>query len=288
MSAEIYSLKQRLIKSCATTEVESLEIGELGPKDSRRWMVVDAGGKFMLSDKHPKMAWIEPSVERDNVLVLTARNSGRQLDVPIRDTGPRQTVEMFNSEMRYEAVDDGDEAAAWLGEVLNVDGCRLVHMPANGVRTDSRGLAKLAFADSWSMSLGSDASLGELNRKIEENGHSPVSEERFGHDVWVTGVWPFEEDKWGEIQIGSQNIAVVKPIVRCARTLIRREAFFEDELLTKDKEPLRTLSQFRRDQNTGQTIFGQKLAPGWDGELHTIRVGDKVEVLVYKAPPVLR
>ena len=118
---EISSLTEGPIKSCARVDVERIEIGEMGPKWSRRWMIVDSDGKFMLSDKHPKMVFVEPQVsETDNVLVLKGRGYGHQVDIPIRDEGPRRIVEMFNSGMRYEAVDDGEEAANWLGEYLNL------------------------------------------------------------------------------------------------------------------------------------------------------------------------
>ena len=285
---EISSLTEGPIKSCARVEVEKFEVGEMGPRWSRRWMVVGSDRKFMLSDKYPKMVFIEPRVsETDNVMVLKGRGYGWQIDVPINDEGSRRIVVMFTDSMRYEAVDDGFEAAQWLSGYLNVDGCRLVHMPADYVRKDSLGLARFGFADSWSMSLGSDASLDELNKKILENGRNSVPKERFGHDMWIAGIDPFAEDAWGKIKINGQVVAVVKPIERCSRTLVRREAETVDELLNKDKEPLATLATFRKEVQSGKTIFGQKLAPKWTGVPQEIHVGDEVEVLVYKSSPNL-
>lgn len=294
MSIEISRLSERLIKSTAEVAVDSIEIGEKGQRLNRNWMVIhEDTGKFILASDNHKMVWITPFINQNKSLVLVADpKSGfaDQVEIPISDDGVSREVEMFNSSMRYLAIDDGEEAADWLQRFLDMDRVRLVHMPQDFIRTDSSGRSRLGFADSWSGSIGGEESLNSLNESIMANGRTPVPRERFGHDMWISGADPFDEDSWDEIRIGGPNglsVAVIKPIERCSRTLVRREAKTLKELEKKDLEPLATLSKIRRAEN-GKTIFGQKLAPVWDGVDKTIYVGDKVEVMVYKDPPTLK
>ena len=245
-------------------------------------MPVGPDGKFLLSDEYPVITFIQPRIEVGK-LVLESPLMPKDVAVPITDKGPRIFVTMFTKKMVFEAVVD-TKASDWIQTITNVDGAMLVHLPQDIVRTDGRGVAELGLADSSSMSLSLEESLVDLNGRIKQNGHEPVSWERFGHDLWVKGTDAYQEDAWAEIIIGEKRFAVIKPIERCARTLIRREAKILTERKKKDREPLDTLAQYRRLKN-GKTIFGQKVAHLGKGE---IRVGDKVKVVDYKDFPELR
>lgn len=287
MSIEVSGLTQGYIKSAARIEVPEVEIGENGPQRDRCWMVVDANGKFMLSDRYPKMRLIRPFVE-DNNLILSGDGVKDQLAVPFNDNGKTVVVEMFEHAL-HKAIDDGDGPAKWIARFLNVDnGCRLVHMPANYERRDSKGLAKLNFADSWAMTLGNDASLKVLNLAIQETGKfekDEIRRDRFGHNVWINGT-PFEEDTFAEISINGQTFTVAKPIVRCSRILNKRNDLVPGQLPIKQREPLATLAKFRRTID-GDVIFGQKMAHVFNPEEgpRVIHVGDKVEVRKTKTRP---
>ena len=96
----------------------------------------------------------------------------------------------------------------------------------------------------------------------------PVPMERFRPNVVVAGSRAFEEDYWERIRIGSVVFQVVKPCTRCVITTT------DQDTATREKEPLRTLSTFRKHGNN--VFFGENLVPESRG---TIRVGDPVEVL---------
>ena len=92
----------------------------------------------------------------------------------------------------------------------------------------------------------------------------------------MTGCEPFAEDSWKRIKIGNAEFELVKPCERCIfTTLSPGEISFSE-----DKEPLKTLSLFRKG-NDGKIDFGQNLVSHNDAD---IKLGDKVEVLEYHAP----
>lgn len=272
----IESLTLGHIKSCARTEVQTLRVGVQGPLLDRHWMVVDARtNKFVLSDKKPEMSQIHSAVIDQELQIAY---EGSRLSIPITDDGARGKVLMFD-EKEHDAVDDGNEAADWFTDILQIP-VRLVHVPEDRGRTDSLGLAQFGFADSWAFTLSSVASLRDLNMKIQEHHHEPVPKERFGHNIWIDGVPPYAEDEWAEIVINGLSLLVVKPVVRCARTLVQRES--PENIRQKDKEPLSTLSKYRRTE--AGVIFGQKMAHQGEGR---ISVGDEIRVIRHKEPPTV-
>jgi len=99
---------------------------------------------------------------------------------------------------------------------------------------------------------------------------------QFRTNFVVTGCEPFAEDNWKRIKIGDAEFELVKPCERCIfTTLLPESTRFAD-----DREPLKTLSLFRKDDND-RIDFGQNLISHNDAE---VKLGDTVEVLEYHAP----
>ncbi|MXZ04451.1 MAG: MOSC domain-containing protein, partial [Rhodothermaceae bacterium] len=88
--------------------------------------------------------------------------------------------------------------------------------------------------------------------------------------VVVSGGTPFEEDAWQRIRIGEVIFTVVKPCTRCTITTV------DQETASRGKEPLRTLSSFRK--RGSNVYFGENLVPENTGIIQT---GDVVEVLEF-------
>jgi len=291
MEFELSAFYHSLIKSCDRPSVNSLKIGQHGPEMGRQWMVVGPTGKFRLSDEFPKLVFVRPRLVDGGLLLETKDNSIKPVTVPISDKGDQLEVEMFEH-LKLPAVDDGIEAGRFFNEVLDVEGCQLVHLADDYVRTDGRGLARFNLADSWSMTGSGDKALENLGRRIEKNGRKPVPRERFGHDFWFSGGEAYDEDGWEEIAVVDKktgeiklSINVIKPIQRCGRTGIRREANSVEELLKKDIEPNATLSEYRRLSGKPGVYFGQKMAPAWEGQEVELHLGDRIEITKTKPHP---
>ena len=160
----------------------------------------------------------------------------------------------------------GGYADRWFGRFLG-SSCQLVRKPEDDVRpVDSayaRGGDQTSFADAFPLLLISEASLEDLNRRLE----SPVPMNRFRPNLVVRGCGPYAEDGWEEVRAGGASFRVAEPCARCAITTVDRGSG------ERGKEPLRTLATYRKAD--GEVLFGRYLIHASNG---TVRVGDPVEV----------
>jgi uncharacterized protein YcbX len=123
---------------------------------------------------------------------------------------------------------------------------------------------QVSFADGFPFLLISDASLADLNQRLEQ----PVPMNRFRPNLVVSGCEAFAEDGWQSIRIGSIGFRVVKPCDRCVITTVDQTQGI------RGKEPLLTLAQYRRWD--GKIWFGQNLI---HEQLGMLKVGDSVEII---------
>ena len=90
--------------------------------------------------------------------------------------------------------------------------------------------------------------------------------------MWdFTGGNPFDEDNWNELRIGKMTFFAVKPCARCVITTI------DQETAAKNKEPLATLSTYRR--SGSKILFGENLIHKGTGK---ISVGDEIKIISHK------
>jgi hypothetical protein len=253
----VSSLFMYPIKSCRGIAVRELIFDRRGPVFDRRWMVVDEKGRFISQRSHPRLALIQPVLADGQLRVLL--DGFDPLTVP-EQAASRREVSVWS--FTGHAEDLGDQAAEWFTRVLRAR-TRLVRFAADLVRPTSQSHttleSELAFADGYPALLTSVESLGDLNRRLER----PVPMNRFRPNIVVRDCQPFEEDTWKHLRGPELDLAVVKPCDRCKITTI------DQRTLVTSKEPLRTLSRFRRTEEG--VMFGQNcihLSPG------TLRVGD--------------
>jgi hypothetical protein len=135
---------------------------------------------------------------------------------------------------------------------------------ANRLASSRGHSSQVNFADGYPLLLISEASLADLNSRLEEL--LPMN--RFRPNVVVRGCAPYAEDSWNDIQIGDVRLHVVKPCERCAITTVNQLT------AEKGKEPLRTLATYR--QSDGNVLFGQNLIHEENGML---RVGEAVTIM---------
>jgi uncharacterized protein YcbX len=108
-------------------------------------------------------------------------------------------------------------------------------MPESSLRpVDTRYATQsepVSFADGFPFLLISEASLQDLNERLDE----PISMNRFRPNLVISGCEPFAEDSWDSIRIGTIAFRVVKPCDRCIVTTV------EQTTGIRSKEPLQTL-----------------------------------------------
>ncbi len=253
------------IKSLGGTEPDAAEAEAeaRGLRHDRRWMLVDDDGKFISQRRHPRMVLARARVEDERLVVHAPRMPA--LELPLRpEPGPAVRACVWGDELA--AVSCGGDADLWFAEFLGTS-CHLVHMPDETERAVDplyAGAAdRVGFADGFPFLLHSEASLDDLNARLD----SPLPVNRFRPNIVVAGCVPYEEDRWRRVRLGDVGFRVVKPCSRCAITIVNQETG------EKGKEPLRTLASYRK---VGSNVFfGQNAIPDGTGRL---RVGDAVEV----------
>jgi uncharacterized protein YcbX len=161
----------------------------------------------------------------------------------------------------------GVEADAWLSGLLGLR-CRLLYMPPSTCRQVSLEYGqpgdRVSFADGYPLLLTSEASLAELNRRLDR----ALPMDRFRPNLVIDGKVPFAEDDWARIRVGSTEFRVAKSCARCVVTTT------DQRTGARGPEPLRTLASFRN--VGGKILFGENLIHEGPGP---VRLGDPVEVL---------
>jgi len=190
-------------------------------------------------------------------------------------------------------VDEGDAAAVWLSAALATPGLRLVRNSEAFERRcleghDGGRATTTGFADTSPFLVASEASLGELNRRLKERKQPPVGMENFRPNIVVAGVEaPFSEDSWRTFHLGAHGVQfrVARPCTRCGVPNVRADGQAPAQPLLK-AEPTATLRTFR----SGKLAFGKGLKKVWrqrwffgvnasqvgGGSEQVVSVGDKV------------
>ncbi|MBE9540578.1 MAG: MOSC domain-containing protein [Proteobacteria bacterium] len=251
------------VKSFAGYSIDSVQLDRFGPTGDRRWMLVDESGVAITQRDQPRLALIKTWLHPNG---LGMQFEDDQIELLIPDAQAQKCrVKVWGDEVT--ALDSGDEAAAWLTARLDVD-CRLVYIPDDSIRLvdgiyASAGEA-VGFADAFPLLLISQASLDDLNNRLE----TPVPMNRFRPNLVVDGCEPFAEDSWKRIRVGEVEFDVAKPCDRCVMPSI------DQATGEKDKNINRVLASFRR--RDGKIYFGQNLLYQRTGIL---RLSQSIEVL---------
>ncbi len=262
------------VKSLRGYAVPTAELDALGFAGDRRFLVVDATGKFMTQRTAPRMACIDARLS-PGTLILSADGAG-SVSVPTASdpAAPLRTVSVWKSE-GLQAEDCGAAASAWLSDFLGLP-CHLVRIGEKFSRPILKSAARpgdvFTFADGCPFLVISEASLAQLNDRIQENHGEPVPMNRFRPNIVVDGCDAFAEDTWSGIQMGEARFRSAGKSVRCIVTTTNQ--------LTgeRGKEPLKTLATFRRNPaDPTEVYFGVNLIH--ESKQGTIRVGDTVHPL---------
>ncbi len=254
------------IKSCRGISLESAVVEPRGLVRDRRFMLVDANGRFISQREQPRMALIEVSETGDSYRVEAPGQDALELPLDL-ESARECSVRVHRDTLDAKLADPGINR--WFTRFMGRD-CGLVYMAAHQHRAVRHASAafddEVSFADGAPLLLISEASLVDLNARLAE----PVSMRRFRPNLVVTADTAFDEDGWDRIRVGEAEFDVAWQCSRCILTTVDPDTGERDE----GGEPIATLKTFRR--VNGLVMFGQNLLPR---KLGRVRVGDEVEVL---------
>jgi uncharacterized protein YcbX len=260
------------IKSCRGVALPEAVVERRGLRNDRRFMLVDATGRFVTQREAPSLALVDTALEgaalrvaapgRPSVVVPATPDEG-ELDGPLR-------VTVWSSEVEAREVRALSELlTAHLGREI-----RCVYMPDSTARPVSPRHARpgdvVSFADGYPLLVASESSRADL----EARAGVPLPMVRFRPNLAVTGAPAWDEDRWTRLRVGALVLRVTKPCGRCVVTTLDPETGAPSPG-DAGKEPLRTLASFRRSE--GEVMFGLNLVPELeDGAPALLRVGDPV------------
>jgi hypothetical protein len=239
------------VKSCRGLALESARVTAAGLEHDREWMIVTPGGRFLTQREEPRLALVEVRLG-SGALRLAAAGSG-SVSVPL-DLAGGAPVEVTVWRDRCRALDQGDAAAAWLGDLLGRP-LRLVRFdPAHRRPSDptwTGGLEALnRFSDGFAMLALSRASLADLNGRLAK----PLPMDRFRPNLVLDGLPPYGEDALHDLVAGAVRLRRVKPCTRCTITTTDQATG-----TVEGEEPLRTLRGYRWDAALRGVTFGQNV-----------------------------
>ncbi len=252
------------VKSLAGIALSESELQKTGLRFDRRWMVVTTDGKFLTQRSQPQMALVHTRIDNEQLSLTKQGMPDLQVPSVTSDAKPKQVTVWRDA---LSAAHISDTVDRWLSEAIGV-ACHLVFFPDDLVRGVNPDYAKpgdvTAFADGYPLLLISQASLDDLNARLQQ----PLPMQRFRPNIVVAGCEPYAEDQWKNFQIGDIQLRTAKPCSRCAVTTVDPETG-----KYTGKEPLRTLSTYRRQDK--MVMFGQNVVHDNTGRL---RVGDLLTV----------
>lgn len=273
-SMHLSALYRHPLKSAAGLSVDALEIESRGPRHDRRWIVIDAEGRFVTARQISQLVRVRAEV-LENGLRLSAPGLP-DLDVASPPSNaPRLDVSIWKDTVDAPLVDPA--ADAWLSAFLQQP-VRLVHMDAAARRAVDPAHARpgdeVSFADGYPLLAISQAALDGLNARLDAAGREPVAMAQFRPNLVVDDAAAHAEDGWKRVRIGGIEFDAVKPCTRCVFTTVdpisgqRRD----------DGEPLNILKDYRR--TPAGITFGMNLIPRLGSRsVGTLRVGDTIETL---------
>jgi hypothetical protein len=250
------------IKSLGGIKVNAATVKDKGLEGDRRWMLVDPNWKFITQRDVHQLSLFKLSFGNE---VFEVRFRDDKMEIPFTlnsRSGMKATI--WNDEV--EVIEADRKMSEWFSGHLGQD-CKLVFFPeSNSRRIDPSYVPEnkdVGLADAYPFLIIGQRSLDDLNSRLEQS--VPIN--RFRPNFVFTGGEPYEEDLWRKIKIGENQFEGVKPCDRCILTTI------DQETATKGREPLLTLSKYRKDGD--KILFGQNLVAL---KQSTIRVGEKIVI----------
>ncbi len=264
------------IKSSAGIELSNSWVDELGLAFDRRFVLTNTDGQFITARTKAKLCLVQASLT-PNGLILTAPKMPL-LTLNYQDfANEYKPVTIWGDNVQGQYC--GDNASAWFSAYLN-SSCRLLFFGEQSTRervSNSTGKKRqVSFADGYPLLLISQASLNDLNNKLQTE-NTQVSMARFRPNVVIENCHAFAEDSWQRIRIGEVEFELAKPCARCIFTTVNPE----NAQRHSQKQPLTMLKSYRQIAN-GEILFGQNLIPLNQGQL---KQGDKLTVLTNKDTP---
>jgi uncharacterized protein len=275
------------VKSCAGIALREARLLATGLEYDRGWMVTDPDGAMFTQRAYPRMALIKVELgEEELVLRAPGMSELRTPLDPARLDGARKVQTSVWRDAAY-GIDTGEATAGWFSTFLDMP-ARLLRFSPEHARivdpdyTSSTGGATTLFADGFPLLVAGQASLDDLNARLNSKGAPSIPIDRFRPNVVLSGLEAFEEDYVETLSIEGDahaqprvQLRLVKLCARCPMPTIDEAKGAPDPKWPN--EPTDTMSVYRaKQQLDGALAFGTNALVA-SGAGAWLRVGQTVE-----------
>lgn len=255
------------IKSCRGISLQEMEIGPTGPLHDRQWMIVDESNQFITLRSEPKLSQILTEIKKQE-LVLHFNKLQFKINFTIEKEESEIVIVWKN---RVFAGIEADSINTALSQYLGYPVKLVRYQSESGRPLGLSGTAvsqNVMFADSKPILLVNEASVQDLNLKLQSQNSKESEVRRFRGNIIIEGLPAFAEDEAQAMKI--KNVEFRKPSL-CSRCPIVTQSV--ETGLVASKETLITLASYRK-LSGSKVLFGVYWTPS---QLGQISVGDEVE-----------
>jgi uncharacterized protein len=234
------------VKSLAGISVKTAKAEEMGFENDRRWMLIDDKNQLITQRKHPVLSQFYPKINEDKI------------EISYQDTKHKfSLLEKLNEPILSKVWDDeitvlevSKVTSDWFSNQLGFT-CKLVKIINRGDRkhlsAQLNTSLNVSLADGYPFLLLGTKSIDLLNEKLENK----ITLQRFRPNIVIQTELAHEEDSLTFFQIGAVKFQNAKPCGRCV--MVNNDP----DNGVVNKEPLRTLSQYRKVDNL--VFFGTNI-----------------------------
>ncbi|UBM58832.1 MOSC domain-containing protein [Marinilongibacter aquaticus] len=245
------------VKSLAGIAMENSAVTDRGLQYDRRWLLIDELGMQITQRTQPELVLFQPEISKDT-LHITHKPSGSTVSFPLKGTTEIQIKVQVWDDV-FESLEVDGQVSHWFSHILKKK-VRLVFQPDTTERKVDPKYARngqeiVSAADGYPVLIISQASLNDLNSRLLK----PVDMLRFRPNIVLDDCHAFAEDDLQKVAIGEAELIGVK---NCARCIMITNDLQQAQL---GKEPLRTLSQYRRQGQ--KVLFGRNFLVGKEGKI---------------------
>lgn len=249
-------------KSGKGVSLTSTQFDSEGMCDDRRLVALDDNGVFITARRHSEL--LQLSCTKNScgwLLQHPAQDSPCQINQP----EPEEAITGTLWKDALDALDAGDEAAAWLSDLLKKQ-VRIAIWKKQS-RYSSKYQLETSFSDAAPILITTEASI----QQVCKWAHIESDVRRFRPNIVLDGVEAFAEDGWRKLQIGKLSIEILDPCVRCILTTKQPdtgEAHIE-------MQPIKALMK-NHANDAGQPLFGVNATLLNSADNSVIAIGDEV------------
>jgi uncharacterized protein len=273
------------IKSCAGIALREARLFATGLEYDRCWMVTDPAGAMLTQRAYPRMALIKVELGDEHLVIRAPGMS--ELRTPLAAAqldAPRAVQTEVWGDAAY-GLDTGEASAAWFSSFLGVP-ARLLRFNPERERivdpdyTERLGGATTHFADGFPLLVIGQASLDDLNLRLNSKGAPSIPIDRFRPNVVVAGLDAYEEDYVETLSVEGEGaegvqLQLVKLCSRCPMPTVDQAKGAPDP--DWPNEPTDTMSTYRANAQRGGAITFGNNALVASGAGKWLRVGQVVE-----------